>query len=114
MDVGGGGGGGGGGSGPHSNNVLDLSSSTTRQDPRHSQHHEYLLRLTGKKLTLRCIAHIFVVGHHPPYVHLASMSHDKCSQAFSVCRHSSASVYYTERKPIKEQKKRRRHGNEAT
>ena len=40
-------------------------------------------------------------GPLPPYVYLVSTRHhlhDKCSQAFPVFRHSSTSVYYTERK----------------
>ena len=51
----------------------------------------------------------------PPYVHLASTRHhsrDRCSQAFPVFRHSTASVYYTERKP--RNKKQGRPWNEAT
>ena len=50
----------------------------------------------------------FECGPLPPYVHLAStgcQSHDRCSQAFPVfflC--SSASVYYTERKPKSKKK----------
>ena len=45
---------------------------------------------------------------HPPPIYLASTwchSCDRCSQVFPVFCHSSASVYYTERKP-KNKKKR--------
>ena len=38
----------------------------------------------------------------PPYIQLASTWHhscDKCSQPFPIFDHSSASMYYTERKP---------------
>ena len=48
-----------------------------------------VLCLTGKKLALRFIAPVLVIGHHPPYVHLASTWHhscDRCSQAFPVFR----------------------------
>ena len=48
------------------------------------------------------------------YVHLMSTrrhSRDRCSQAFFIFLYSSASVYYTERKP--KNKKQGRPGNEA-
>ena len=57
---------------------------------------------------------LFERGLLLPYVHLASTrrhSCDRCSQAFPVFRRSSASMYYTERKP--KNKKRGRPGNEA-
>ena len=43
-----------------------------------------VLNFTGKKVALWFITHEFVDGHCPPYVHLASTSHDKCSQASSI------------------------------
>ena len=60
--------------------------------------------LVHKKLTLRFIAHILVFGHRLPSIYLASMSHDKYSQALPVFRHSSASVYYNEHKSKKKKK----------
>ena len=65
------------------------------------------------KNALWFIAHKPVVGHRPPYVHLASTrrhSLDRCSQAFPIFRYSSTSVYYCERKP----KNGGRPGNKAT
>ena len=83
---------------PHSNNVLDfiVECSVTRQHPRRSQGCEYSVRLV-RNSQVHCI-HIcgWALPHSPPpYVHLAFLSCDKCSQAFPVCRHSSASIYYT-------------------
>ena len=74
-----------GGRGPHSNNILDFISerSNDSQDPRHRHHLTLLLTLW-----FIFIAHGFVVGHRPPYVHLASC-HMMCSQAFLIFRHSS-------------------------
>ena len=65
-----------------------------------------ILDFTGKKLALSFIAHELVDGQRPPYVHLAS------TRRRSRFSRSSASVYYTERKP--KNKKRGRPGNEAT
>ena len=48
-----------------------------------------VLHLTGKKLAFRFIASVLLIGHRPPYIHLASTwrrSRDRCSQAFPVFR----------------------------
>ena len=91
-----------GGRGPHSNlwnNVLDfiIERSTARQDPRRSQdckHSTWPVRNS-----LSGFHTILVVGH---LVSTRHRSHGKCSQAFLVFRRSSASVYYSERKPKNE------------
>ena len=54
-----------------------------RQGPKINVHKITSTHLT-RKLALKFIAHVFVVGHHTPHIHLASMSRDKCSQAFHV------------------------------
>ena len=60
MDVGGGGGGEGSAL-KYMYNVQARPQTFTRSQ---------VLRLTGKKLTLRFIVSILLIGHHPPYVHL--------------------------------------------
>ena len=57
-------------------------------------------------LSLQCsmmnLSMFFECGPLLPYIHLTSTrhhSHNRCSQAFPVFSHSSASMYYTERKP---------------
>ena len=100
----------------HSNNVLDfiIERSNDSLDPSCSRDRQYLTSPVRNSL-YGFIAHEFVVGHRPAYVHLASTrrhSCDRCSQAFPVFLRSSTSVYYTERKP--KNKNRGRPVNEAS
>ena len=89
-----------GGRGPDSNiwnNVLDfiIERSIARQDPRRSQDCKYFTWPVRNSLS-GLLHTILVVGH---LVSTWRRSHGKCSQAFPVFRRSSASVYYSERKP---------------
>ena len=66
----------------------------------------WVLRLTSKKLALRYIAPVLVVGHrpplHPPCVHLTSFTNWQVFPGLPCFLCSSASVYYTECKPKNE------------
>ena len=93
-----------GGRGTHSNNILldFIISAPTIARTLDVHEIDSILEFPGKKLTLWFIAHRFVVGHHPLYVHLMSTkchSCDRCFQAFPVFDRSSASMYYCKCKP---------------
>ena len=87
-----------GGRGSCLNNILDfiIEHSVTRQNPKCLHHRENSAWLV--KNLLSGLLHIFVLGNCPSYVHIGSTTCDKCSQAFPILGHSSASVYYIEHK----------------
>ena len=87
-----------GGRGPCLNNILDfiIKRFITMKDPTCSHHREYSAWQVRNLLS--GLSHIFLLRNCPSYVHLGSTSCDKCSQAFPILGHSSASMYYTERK----------------
>ena len=64
-----------GGKDPHSNNILDfiIDCSVARQEPRHSQDHEYSAWRVRNSFS-SSLHNVFVAGHCSLYVHLVSMS----------------------------------------
>ena len=77
--------------------VFILECSMARQDPRCSWIENTLLK---RQETCSQIYRAWICSWASPlYVHLTSMSCDKCSQDFPIFHHSSASMYYTEHKP---------------
>lgn len=90
------------GKNPHLNNIPDfiIKWCIARPDSRCSQDFEYSTWLL-KKIALRFIGHIFVVGDYPPsptsIPHLGHMISVHRSPLF-FCR-SSAYVHWTEHKP---------------
>ena len=108
-----------GGEGPHSNtwtNYFIIERALYHQARPQTFTRSWVLRLTGKKHALRFIASILLIGHcplppptstsrPPDVIHMIGVPRPRFSR-------SSASMYYTERKP--KNKKRGRPGNEAT
>ena len=77
------------GEGPHLNNVINfiIYTALCHKARPYMFTRSRALHLTSKKLALRFTAPVLVIGHHSPYVHLASTwrhSHCRCSQAFPV------------------------------